>query len=190
MTTDTTTAGTLTLTGDYDLDPAHSRIGFAAKHAMVTTVRGAFKTFTGEVHLDENDVSKSSAKIEIDAASLDTGNQGRDDHVRNSDFLEVEKYPKITFVSTSAEKKNDDEFVLHGDLTVKDVTKTVSVDFEKTGAADDPWGKFRVGFEGKSKINRSDWGVSFNMPLGAGGLVISEKVSLEFDIAAVKRDAA
>jgi polyisoprenoid-binding protein YceI len=187
MTTTTVSTAPVSLTGDYDLDPAHSRIGFAAKHAMVTTVRGSFKTFTGEAHLDETDPSKSTARIEIDAASIDTGNEGRDAHVRNSDFLEVEKYPKITFVSTSAEKKNDDEFVLHGDLTIKDVTKKVSVDFEKTGHGDDPWGSFRVGFEGKSKINRSDWGVSFNMPLGAGGLVISEKVTLEFDIAAVKR---
>jgi polyisoprenoid-binding protein YceI len=185
-----TTFTPTTLTADYDLDPVHSRIGFAAKHAMVTTVRGAFKTFTGEVHLDEENVANSTAKLEIDAASLDTGNEGRDTHVRNSDFLDVEKYPTITFASTSAEKKSDDEFVLHGDLTVKDITKPVSIEFEKTGAADDPWGKFRVGFEGKSKINRSDWGVTFNMPLGAGGLVISEKVTLEFDIAAVKRDAS
>jgi polyisoprenoid-binding protein YceI len=186
MTTDTTT-GAVTLTGDYDLDPAHTRIGFSAKHAMVTTVRGAFKTFTGEVHLDEDNVANSTATLEIDAASVDTGNEGRDAHVRNADFLDVEKYGKITFVSTSAEKKSDDEFVLHGNLTVKDVTKPVSVEIEKTGAADDPWGSFRVGFEGKAQINRSDWGVSFNAPLGAGGLVISEKVKLEFDIAAVRR---
>jgi polyisoprenoid-binding protein YceI len=186
--TEQTTQTATSLSGDYDLDPAHSRIGFSAKHAMVTTVRGTFKSFTGEVHLDEDNVANSSAKIDIDAASLDTGNDGRDAHVRNEDFLDVEKFPKITFVSTSAEKKSDDEFVLHGDLTVKDVTKSVSIDFEKTGAADDPWGKFRVGFEGKGKINRSDWGVTFNMPLG-GGFVISERVNLEFDIAAVKRDA-
>jgi polyisoprenoid-binding protein YceI len=185
MTAETATS----LTGDYDLDPAHSRIGFAAKHAMVTTVRGSFKSFTGEVHLDAEHPENSTAKLEIDAASLDTGNEGRDAHVRNSDFLDVEKFPKITFVSTGAEKKSDDDFVLHGDLTVKDATKPVSIDFEKTGESPDPWGKFRVGFEGKAKINRSDWGVSFNMPLGAGGLVISEKITLEFDVAAVKRDA-
>jgi polyisoprenoid-binding protein YceI len=189
MTTATDTITDPVLTGDYDLDPAHSRIGFAAKHAMVTTVRGAFKSFTGEVHLDEANVANSSARLDIDAASIDTGNDGRDTHVRSADFLDVEKFPTITFVSTSAERVSDDEFVLHGDLTVKDVTKPVSIEFEKTGAADDPWGKFRVGFEGRSAINRSDWGVTFNMPLGAGGLVISEKVKLEFDIAAVKRDA-
>jgi polyisoprenoid-binding protein YceI len=176
-----------TLSGDYDIDAAHSRIGFAAKHAMVTTVRGQFATFTADVHLDEDDVSKSTARIEIDAASISTGNADRDNHVRNSDFLEVETYPKITFVSTGAERKGDDEFVLHGDLTIKDVTKAVSIDFEQTGAAQDPWGNFRVGFEGKAKIDRTDWGVSFNAPLGSGGLVISEKVTLEFDVAAVRR---
>jgi polyisoprenoid-binding protein YceI len=186
MTTETTTTPT-TVTGDYDLDAVHSRIGFAAKHAMVTTVRGQFNTYTAEIHLDEDNVANSSARIEIDAASVDTSNEARDAHVRNADFFEVEKYPKITFVSTSAEKKSDDEFVLTGDLTIKNTTKQVSIDFERTGAAVDPWGNFRVGFEGKTKINRTDWDVSFNAPLGAGGLVISEKVTLEFDIAAVRR---
>jgi polyisoprenoid-binding protein YceI len=186
MSTETTSTPT-TLTGEYDLDPVHSRIGFAAKHAMVTTVRGQFNTYTGEIHLDEDNVANSTARLEIDAASVDTGNEQRDDHIRNADFFEVEKHPKITFVSTSAEQKNDHDFVLHGDLTIRGKTLPVSIDFEKTGAAVDPWGNFRVGFEGKTKIDRTDWGVSFNAPLGTGGLVIGEKVTLEFDIAAVRR---
>jgi polyisoprenoid-binding protein YceI len=177
------------LTGDYDLDPSHSRLGFAAKHAMVTTVRGQFQTFTADVHLDAEDVTKSTARVEIDAASIDTGNADRDAHVRNSDFIEVEKYPKITFVSTSAEKKGDDDFVLHGDLTVKDVTKPVSVEFEKSGEAQDPWGNYRVGFEGKAKINRKDFGVNFNAVLDAGGLLVGEKITLEFDLSAIRRAA-
>jgi polyisoprenoid-binding protein YceI len=185
--TTTTITDRETLTGDYDLDPVHSRVGFAAKHAMVTTVRGAFTVYTAEIHLDEDDVTNSTARIEIDAASIDTGNTQRDDHVRSGDFFEVDKHPTITFVSTSAERTNDDEFVLHGDLTIRGVTKPVSVNFEQTGAAVDPWGNFRVGFEGSTSINRSDWGVSFNAPLGTGGLVISEKIKLEFDIAAVRR---
>jgi polyisoprenoid-binding protein YceI len=183
----TTTTAPTTLTGDYDLDAAHSRLGFAAKHAMVTTVRGQFTDFTAEVHLDEDNIANTTAQVEIDAASFNTGNEGRDNHVRSADFFEVEKYPKITFVSTSAERKSDDEFVLHGDLTIRDITKPVSIDFEQTGAAVDPWGNFRVGFEGKTKIDRTDWGVSYNAPLGTGGLVISEKITLEFDIAAVRR---
>jgi polyisoprenoid-binding protein YceI len=184
--TQTTTEPT-TLTGDYDIDAVHSRLGFAAKHAMVTTVRGKFNTFTAEVHLDEDNIANSSARIEIDATSVDTGNGQRDDHIRNADFFEVETYPKITFVSTAAEKTGDEEFVLHGDLTIKNTTKAISIPFEQTGAAVDPWGNFRVGFEGKVKIDRTDWDVSFNAPLGSGGLVISEKITLEFDIAAVRR---
>jgi polyisoprenoid-binding protein YceI len=181
------TLTTPTLTGDYDVDVAHSRLGFAAKHAMVTTVRGAFRDFTAELHVDEDDVTKSTARVVIQAASIDTGNQMRDDHVRNSDFLEVEAYPTITFVSTSAEQVGEDTYRLHGDLTIKKTTKPVSIDLELTGATDDPWGNFRLGFEGHTVINRNDYGVSFNAPLGSGGVVVSEKVKLDFDIAAVRR---
>jgi polyisoprenoid-binding protein YceI len=183
------TASTITqtsLTGDYDIDVAHSRLGFAAKHAMVTTVRGAFTSWTGEAHLDADNVANSTARIEIATASIDSGNADRDNHVRNSDFLEVETYPTISFLSTSAERVDDDNFRLHGDLTIKQTTKPVTIDFEQTGAGDDPWGGFRVGFEGKAVINRSDFGVTFNVPFG-GGMVVSEKVTLEFDIAAVRR---
>jgi polyisoprenoid-binding protein YceI len=188
MTTATVTAPT-SLTGDYDLDTSHSRLGFAAKHAMVTTVRGHFQAYTADVHLDAENVANSAARIEIESASLDTGNADRDAHVRNGDFLDVETHPTITFVSTSAEKKDDDNFVLNGDLTIKGISKPVSIEFEKTGAALDPWGNYRVGFEGKAKINRKDWGVNFNAVLEAGGLLVSDKVTLEFDLAAVRRVA-
>lgn len=183
----TETVAPATLTGDYDIDPSHSRVGFAAKHAMVTTVRGQFGEFTADVHLDAENVANSRARVEIKAASIDTGNADRDAHVRNSDFLDVERYPTISFVSTGAEQTGDDEFVLHGDLTIKDVTKPVSISFEKTGEAVDPWGNHRVGFEGKTRINRKDWGVNWNAALEAGGLLVSEKVTLEFDLAAVRR---
>jgi polyisoprenoid-binding protein YceI len=188
MTTTTTTAP-VSITGDYDIDPSHSRLGFAAKHAMVTTVRGQFHDFAADVHLDAENVANSTARIEIKTTSLDTGNADRDAHVRNSDFLDIETYPTITFVSTGAEQKSDDEFVLNGDLTIKGITKPVSIEFEKTGEAADPWGKQRVGFEGKAKINRKEWGVNWNAALEAGGLLVSEKVTLEFDLSAVRRDA-
>jgi polyisoprenoid-binding protein YceI len=184
----TQTAAT-TLTGDYDLDVAHSRLGFAAKHAMVATVRGQFTDWTGTVHLDEDDVAKSTASLTIQADSVTTGNADRDKHIKAEDFFHAEKHPTITFVSTGAEAKSDDEFVLHGDLTIRDTTKPVSIEFEKTGTSTDPWGGQRVGFEGKTKVNRKDWGLSFNVPLDGGGVLVSDKVTLEFDIALVRKTA-
>jgi polyisoprenoid-binding protein YceI len=185
MTTQTLT--TPTVTGDYDVDAGHSRIGFAAKHAMVSTVRGAFKEFTAEAHLDEENVANSSVRVEIQTASIDTGNGQRDEHLRNGDFLEVEAHPTITFVSTNVKQLDEDSYAVTGDLTIKSTTKPVTVTFEKTGAATDPWGGFRVGFEGKTVINRKDWGVNFNVALEAGGVLVGEKVTLEFDIEAVRK---
>jgi polyisoprenoid-binding protein YceI len=183
------TQATTKLTGDYDLDVAHSRLGFAAKHAMVATVRGQFTSWSGTVHLDEDNVANSTANLTIQADSLSTGNPDRDAHVKAEDFLHVEQHPTITFVSTKAEAKSDDEFVLTGDLTIRDTTKSVSIDFEKTGTSVDPWGGNRVGFEGKTKVSRKDWGLSFNVPLDGGGVLVSDKVTLEFDIALVRKTA-
>jgi polyisoprenoid-binding protein YceI len=185
MTAQTLTAPTVT--GDYDVDPGHSRVGFAAKHAMVSTVRGSFKDFTAEAHLDEANVANSSVRVEIETASIDTGNAQRDEHLRNGDFLEVEAHPTISFVSTNVEQTGDDTYAVTGDLTIKGTTKPVTVNFEKTGAAQDPWGGFRVGFEGKTVINRKDWGVNWNVALEAGGILVSDKVTLEFDIEAVRK---
>jgi polyisoprenoid-binding protein YceI len=183
----TQTIATATLTGDYDLDPVHSRIGFAAKHAMVATVRGHFTNWTGTVHLDEDNVANSKASLTIQADSVTTGNPDRDTHVKAEDFFHVEQYPTITFVSTKAAALGDDEFVLTGDLTIRDTTKSVSIEFEKTGSAVDPWGNDRVGFEGKTKVSRKDWGLSFNVPLDGGGVLVGDKVTLEFDIALVRK---
>ena len=187
MSTETTTIETGTLTGTYDVDPTHSRLGFAAKHAMVATVRGGFKVYSGEVFLDEENPANSWAKVEIDVASVDTGNADRDAHLLTPDFFDVANHAKITFVSTKVEKVDDDVFTLIGDLTINDVTKPVSVDFELTGTSTDPWGGYRVGFEGRASVNRRDWGLQWNVGLDKGGVLVSEKVKLEFDIAAVKR---
>ena len=176
-----------TLTGDYQIDPTHSRLGFAAKHAMVATVRGQFKVYSGEVHLDEENPENSRAKVEIDVASVDTGNADRDAHLRTPDFFDLENHPKITFVSTKVEKVDDDVYTLIGDLTINGTSNPVSVEWELTGTSTDPWGGFRVGFEGKSTVNRRDWDLAWNLALDKGGVLVSEKVKLEFDIAAVKR---
>ena len=188
MTTATDTTTTVeSLTGDYQIDPTHSRLGFAAKHAMVATVRGGFKVYSGEVHLDDENPQNSWAKVEIDVASVDTGNADRDAHLRTPDFFDIERFPKITFVSTKAEKVDDDVYTLIGDLTINDKTNPVAVEFELTGTSTDPWGGFRAGFEGKATVNRRDWGLAWNVALDKGGVLVSEKVKLEFDIAAVKR---
>jgi polyisoprenoid-binding protein YceI len=180
------TVGTPDLTGDYVLDAAHSRLGFVARHAMVTKVRGAFTDFVGTAVLDFDAPGRSRADVTIQVAGVDTRNAQRDEHLRTNDFFDAATYPEITFVSTAAEKVDDADFRLTGDLTIKGVTKPVTVDFEFTGQAVDPYGNQRVGFEGRATINRKDWGVNFNAVLEAGGVMVSEKITLEFDISAIK----
>lgn len=182
------TPATKTLTGTYTLDTAHSRIGFAARHAMVTKIRGSFNEFGGSGHFDADDPSKTHLQLTIASASVDTRNADRDGHIKGDDFLDVETYPQITFVSTSVERVNDEDYRVTGDLTVRDVTKPVTVDFEFGGAATDPFGNSRIGFDGKTTINRKDWGVNWNAVLEAGGLLVSEKVTLEFEVSAIKSD--
>lgn len=174
------------LTGDYTIDPAHTRIGFVARHAMVTKVRGAFNEFEGTLHLDGADPARSTARVVIKAASIDTRNEQRDAHLRTNDFLDMEKYPEITFVSSSARQVDDTTFELVGDLTVKDVTKAVTLPLSFEGAAKDPFGNLRVGFEGSLPINRKDYGVVWNAPLETGGVLVGDKVVLEFEVSAIK----
>jgi polyisoprenoid-binding protein YceI len=175
-----------TLTGTYAIDPAHSRFGFVARHAMVTKVRGAFNEFDGTANIDGTDPSRSSVSITLDVASIDTRNGQRDDHLRNNDFLDVANYPKITFTSTSIEHDGGSEFLVTGDLTIKDVTKSVTIPLEFQGAAKDPFGNDRIGFEGELAISRKDWGVTWNVALETGGVLVSDKVVLEFEISAIK----
>ncbi len=186
MTTTATSVTQETLTGDYTLDLAHTRIGFSARHAMVTKVRGQFNEFTGSAFLDAENPANSKVEITIKAASVDTRNADRDAHLRSNDFFAMEEYPEITFRSTHVEQASEDEYYVTGDLTIRGTTKPVTVNFQLTGAAADPWGNFRVGFEGQTTINRKDWGVSFNAAMEAGGVLVSEKVNLEFEVEAVK----
>ncbi|MBR7833111.1 YceI family protein [Actinospica durhamensis] len=174
------------LTGDYTIDPAHSRIGFAVRHAMVTNVRGEFTEYEGKLHLDGADPAKSTAELVIKVASIDTKQAQRDEHLRTGDFFAAEKYPEITFRSTSAEEVGDDTYRLHGELSIKDVTRPITLDLEFTGAATDPYGLNRAGFEGGTTVDRTDWGLTYNAALETGGVLIGEKIKLTLDISAVK----
>ncbi|MGH9226968.1 MAG: YceI family protein [Acidimicrobiales bacterium] len=181
-----TQASPVVATGEYQLDGAHSRIGFSARHAMVTKVRGTFNDVDGRAYFDAANPSASWVKLTIQAASIDTRNADRDNHLRSNDFFDMETYPEITFASTAVEQVDDETFRVTGDLTIKGVTKPITVEFAHTGVATDPFGNLRVGFEGSTAVNRKDWGVSWNAPLEAGGLLVSEKVTLEFDVSAIK----
>jgi polyisoprenoid-binding protein YceI len=176
-----------TLTGDYTLDAAHSRIGFVARHAMVTKVRGAFNEFTGEAHIDGDDPTRSSVRVTIQAASIDTRNTDRDKHLRGNDFLALERYPEITFVSIAVGHAGGNRFEATGDLTIRGVTREITVPLTFEGIAKDPFGNTRVGFEGSTVVNRKDWGVNWNSALEAGGVLVGEKVTLEFEISAIKK---
>ena len=179
-----------TLTGTYTLDAAHTSIGFVARHAMVTKVRGQFSTFDGTAFLDFDNPANSHAELSVDVVSVDTRNAQRDGHLRTNDFFDAENHPKITFRSTAVEVIDEEHYRVTGDLAIKGISKPVSIVFEYAGTADDPFGNTRVGFEGSVQINRSDWGVTFNAPLAAGGVLVSEKVTLEFELSAIKAQPA
>lgn len=174
------------LTGDYAIDAAHSRLGFVARHAMITKVRGQFNEFEGHAHIDFDDLAACSAHVTIQTASVDTGNEQRDGHLRTNDFFDAPHYPEITYVTTGVSRKGQEHYQLDGDLTIKGVTKPVSIDVEYTGSAKDPFGNTRVGFEGTGLLNRRDWGVEWNAPLETGGVLVSDKVRLEIEVSAIK----
>lgn len=173
-------------TGTYTIDPTHSRIGFVARHAMVAKVRGSFNEFEGSGTFDAEHPANSSLEVTIQAASIDTRNADRDEHLRSNDFFDMEAHPTITFASTAIEPLGDAEFRVAGDLTIKGVTRPITLDLELTGTAQDPWGNTRLGLEGSTVVDRKEWGVNWNAALEAGGVLVGEKVTLEFEISAVK----
>jgi polyisoprenoid-binding protein YceI len=177
---------TAELSGSYTIDPAHSRIGFVARHAMITKVRGSFDEFEGEGVLDATNPQNSSLRLTIQTKSIDTRNADRDAHLRSNDFFDMDEYPEITFASTSVASADGTNFDVTGDLTIKGITKSLTVPLEFTGAAVDPFGNHRIGLEGAVEINRKDWGVNWNAMLEAGGMLVSEKVTLEFEVSAIK----
>lgn len=175
------------LTGDYTIDAAHSSIGFTVRHAMVTNVRGSFADYAGTLQLDGSAPSRSAASIEVKVASVDTGIADRDGHLRGGDFFDAEAFPLMTFRSTEAAQLGGDKYRITGELTIKDVTRPLSIDLDFNGSATDVYGNERVGFEGSAEILRSEWGLTWNAALEAGGVMVSDKVKLTFDISAVKQ---
>lgn len=191
MTTATSTAKVALPSGTYTIDSSHSLIGFVARHAMVTKVRGAFNEFAGGGFIDFENPANSKVEITIQAASIDTRNADRDGHLKGNDFFDMAQFPVISFVSTDVKQIDIEKFSVTGDLTIKGVTKSVTIDFASTGTAIDPWSNTRIGFEGKTTINRTEFGVNWNAALEAGGVLVSEKITLEFEISAIRTpDAA
>ncbi|QIP84468.1 YceI family protein [Streptomyces sp. Tu 2975] len=177
------------LSGEYTIDPAHTSIGFTVRHAMVTNVRGSFGEYEGTLVLDGTEPARSSATIDVAITSVDTGIADRDGHLRSGDFFDADKFPKMTFRSTGAEQLGGDKYRISGDLTIKDVTRPIAIDLDFQGSATDVYGNERVGFEGGTEILRSDWGLTWNAALEAGGVMVSDKVKLNFDISAIKSAA-
>ena len=179
---------TTSATGTYAIDPTHSEVGFVARHAMVTKVRGAFRDFEGTGYFDQETPSNSKVELTIQADSVDTGNADRDGHLRSNDFFDMDNHPQIRFVSTAVEAAGEDSYRVTGDLTLKGTTKPVTIDFEFMGTATDPFGMDRLGLEGSVVVNRKDWGLNFNVALDTGGVLVGEKVTLNFDVSAIKAD--
>ncbi|GAA5212432.1 YceI family protein [Streptomyces thinghirensis] len=183
----TTTTDLATLTGEYTIDPSHTTIGFTARHAMVTNVKGKFLDFSGTLHLDGTTPADSTATLDITMDSIDTGSADRDGHLKSSDFFKTDEFPKMTFRSTEAESLGGDDYRITGDLTILGTTRPITIDLEFNGAAKDPFGNERVGFEGKAEIKRSEWGLTWNAALETGGVLVSDKIKLNFDISAIKQ---
>lgn len=178
------------LTGEWVIDPAHSRIGFSVRHAMVTTVRGAFTEYESRLYFDGHDPARSRAEIVLSTASVDTGVEQRDAHLVHRDFLDAQAYPRMRFTSTAVELAAPEVYRMTGDLTIKNRTRPVVLELTYIGQVTDPFGYERVGFDGTTTINRSEWGLTYNARLAEGGAMVSEKVRLQFDIAAIRATPA
>lgn len=174
----------------WTIDDTHTHIGFSARHMMVTTVRGRFKSYRGTVELDPKDFTRARFEGEIDVASIDTGVEQRDDHLRNSDFFDAPSHPTIRFVSKTIEAKGEAEYLVRGDITIRGVTKPIELEVELHGVSKNPWGKTVAGLSARGTVNRKDFGVSYNAVLEAGGVAVSEKVKIEIDAELVAEEAA
>jgi polyisoprenoid-binding protein YceI len=171
----------------WQIDASHSTAEFAVKHLMISTVKGRFGDVTGTVTVDEANPAKADVQVSIGVGSIDTREQKRDAHLRSADFFDVEKFPKIAFTGTRVEGPTDGEFKLVGDLTIRDVTRPVTLNVEAAGQVKDPWGGERAGFSATTRINRKDFGLNWNMALEAGGVMVGEEVKISIEIELVKQ---
>ena len=170
--------------GVWNVDPVHSSVGFVARHLMVSKVRGRFATFTGTLTLADDPLA-SKVEASVDIASITTGDETRDGHLKSGDFFEAETFPTMTLVSTGIDKDGSD-YVLHTDLTIKGITKPVDFELEFDGVSGDPWGGTRAGFSAEAEVNRKDFGLEWNVVLETGGVMLGEKVKIQLDVQAVK----
>ena len=178
------------LTGTWSIDPTHSRVGFSSRHAMVTKVRGAFNDVSGTAQLDAEDMSRSKVRVVLSVDSVDTRSPQRDAHLRSADFFDAQQHPTIEFDSTAVDEVDENQFIVTGELTIRGITRTISVPLELLGVDTDPFGQLRAGLEGSRRIDRKDWGVSWNTPLDSGGVLVSDKSTLEFELSLVKEAPA
>jgi polyisoprenoid-binding protein YceI len=177
----------------WQIDPAHTTIEFAVRHMMFTTVRGRFKSFSGSIRVDEDQPDRSTASVEIDAASLDTGVTDRDAHLRSPDFLDVANHPNVTFRSTrvgGTKIHPGERFDLQGDLTIRGKTLPVTLKVTFEGVGKDPWGNERAGFAATSEIDRREWGLTWNQSLETGGILVAHAVKIEVEVQAIKQSSA
>ena len=173
----------------WNIDVAHSGINFSIRHMVMSKVRGRFGAFTGSLDLDDTDLTRSAIDVLIDASSIDTGVGQRDEHLRSADFFDVEHFPALRFQSKRIEKVADDRYRVSGELTIRDVTREVTLDVEYGGRAKDPWGNERVGFLAKASLDRKDFGLGWNQVLEAGGVLVGDRVEIELEVQAVKAAA-
>lgn len=173
------------MTSTWNIDATHSGISFSIRHMVFSKVRGRFTTYTGTIHLEDGDLSRSSVEVNIDAASIDTGTPQRDTHLRSADFFDVERFPELRFRSKRALDLGAGKLRVFGDLTIRDVTREVILDAETSGRARDPWGNERIGFAAKTAIDRKDYGLAWNQLLEAGGVLVGDRVDIELDVQAV-----
>ena len=170
----------------WNLDPTHSEIGFKVKHMMITNVSGSFEKFDAQVETEDSDFATAKIQFTADIASITTGNKDRDNHLKSADFFDAASHPQLKFVSSKIEKKDEENYVVYGDLTIRDVTKQVKLNTEFGGIGKDPWGNLKAGFTISGKINRTDFKLNWNAALEAGGVLVGEEVKIEAEMQLIK----